>query len=563
MMPEKPRYPRYKMRPLHVGLSVLAALLITGGLYLAFTNLRNSKAELPANPSGKVWQQVWSDEFNGSGVDGSKWNTLNNNTAGSQYSEDACYMNRNATVGGGVLKLTAKRETVTCGGNNPDGSGKTYYFTSAQVNTRAQDGAMKYKFKQGYIEARMKAPKGNPYWVNFWLGGPLDGSTPGWPDYGEFDVSQIAGIRPDVTFGMFQYKCPSGHCATTPDQFNIKANSAAGVSGAMLDNSSAFNSYSGGTTNFHNYGLWWEGSKLTWYVDGRRVRYFDGQKLYRIEPNGSQTQEKTVAQLGDMSIPMDKVLNNEHSIILGLGFGGSLPIKQGYTGKGTSSGYSNGNLVANIPGTLEVDYVRVFQLANAPSAPSSQPQSAPPSSNGSEDDGEGGFTPSGDYLSEDDSIFADAPEVEDTEGIEVSVAEDNTVVDGDTVITPQLATDPSAQQNVKYVEFLVNDKLRSKVTKAPFTFDTTTLPDGTYNLTEKVYYKDGKVQVRTAYIVVRNKKPLPPLTKSTAKAGTSHTVWWMVGGTIVALLLVVLIIPRTRQIITGFIGRVLHRNNPY
>jgi hypothetical protein len=348
---------------------------------------------LPPLASGQQWNLAWGDEFNGSSVDTGKWNVQNNSNYGSSNHEDECYEAANVSEGGGVLNLNARRQTVSCGGTNPDTGNSTYYFTSGMITTRAQGGPMNYKFKQGYIEARMRAPKGNPYWPAFWLASPGDGSTPGWPDYGEFDISEIYGARPDATFGTMHYACTSGACQTAANVYNIASGSAyGGLSnyGTQMNDANTFDSYSGATTSFHTYGLLWEANHITWYVDGRAVRYFDGKGVYRYESNGSTTLENSVCS-GAMACPtidMSTVFNYEHSIIFNLAFGGNGPRYSyyGYTGQDTASGYSNGNLVATIPDSMQIDYVHVYQAGAVPTPP---PTTPPPSGGGG---GTGGTT---------------------------------------------------------------------------------------------------------------------------------------------------------------------------
>jgi beta-glucanase (GH16 family) len=125
-------------------------------------------------PTGKVWNQVWADEFNSAAIDANKWNVQHSSNYGSGNHEDACYLKDNVIESGGSLRITAQKQKVSCGGTNPDLSNSTYYFTSGMVTTREQGGSMKYKFTQGYIEARIKAPKGNPYWPAFWLVPTMD-----------------------------------------------------------------------------------------------------------------------------------------------------------------------------------------------------------------------------------------------------------------------------------------------------------------------------------------------------------------------------------------------------
>ncbi len=309
----------------------------------------------------------WADEFNGSAVDASKWNMFDNSNYGSGNNEDQCFFARNASVSNGTLKLTAKRETVTCGSKNPDGPDNTYFFTSAFLTTRAQSGSLKMKFRYGYVEASIKHPKGNPFWSGFWLVGPGDGSTPGWPDYGEFDISEILPIRPDITHGTLWYTSTSGSATQTASNvYNLVTKSASSSSSnqGTLQTAANFATYDGPTTSrFIRLGFLWEPNRVVWYVDGVAVRSFDGNKLIRYDAAGNATVEKTVG----VDLPQPKTdwatfFAYEHSIHLNLSVGGAFAKYEGYTGgENGSGGYNDGNLIANLPGSMEVDYVRVFQ----------------------------------------------------------------------------------------------------------------------------------------------------------------------------------------------------------
>lgn len=491
--------PRRKLRAVHFHFGLATALLIGLGLFIWVSGQKETAyAGPPAAPTNKIWELKWSDEFSGSSVDTGKWNVQENSNYGASNHEDQCYKAGNVSVSGGVLKIAAQRQTISCGATNPDTGNSTYYFTSGMVTTRAQGGSMKYKFKQGYIEARVKAPKGNPYWPAFWLVGPSDGSTPGWPDYGEFDIFELYGIRPDITNGALHYKCTKGdgHCKTAPTWYNIKTDSSYGGTstlGTQITSQSAMDAYSGGTSDYQTYGFLWEADKIHWYVNGRMYRYFDGTNLYRIEQNGSQTLETSTSTLGSPAIPFSTVFAYDHSIILNLAVGGDGPRYSyyGYTGYDTSGGYVNGNYVAVDPGVMEVDYVRVYQLADAPVA-------TPPPSNGGGGQEEQTPAPA---PSEDSQA---ATTVESTTGETVTVASDQAVVSGDVVVDPALATNQDVQAEVVKVQYYVNGILELTVDKPPFQFDTTRLPNGLYTLREQVYYKDGTTSEKSAIITVRN-----------------------------------------------------------
>ncbi len=281
---------------------------------------------------GATWRGIWSDDFSGTAVDATKWNVPNSSNFGSGNNEDECYLGANVTVAGGTLRLTGRRQTVTGCGSNPDG-GSSYYFTSGMVTSRAQGGSLKMKFRQGYLEAQMRVPRGNIYWPAFWLAGAGDGSSPGWPAYGEVDITEIYGSRPDVSESNFHRT--GGNIGSRNHNVTSPPSSATGVN---VNPPNPF--VTGGTNGWHRYGIKWSANRLDWFIDGVLVRSYTGSSA------------------NDTS-----ALGYEKSIILNLAMGGDGPRypDHGFTGQESGAGYSNGNLVADLPGTMEVDYVRLWQ----------------------------------------------------------------------------------------------------------------------------------------------------------------------------------------------------------
>ncbi len=282
---------------------------------------------------GAVWQNKFDENFDGSAVSTARWNVQNNSNYGGGNNEDQCYMAANTTVSGGTLKMVGKRQTVSCGSLNPDTGNNTYYFTSGMVTTRKQGGDLKYKYRHGYTEARVKLPLGNLYWGAYWLVGAGDGSSPSWPAYGEFDIFEQLGAWPDKVESNFHKTGGNigarGHCVNNPPSstcpLNIKPPNPL---------------VAGGTNNWHTYGFNWTANKLQWFIDGVLVR----------EHTATTTEELTA-------------LGYEHSIHMNLAMGGAGPAWHGYTGRECSDGasYCDGNLNADLPGTMEIDYVKVWQ----------------------------------------------------------------------------------------------------------------------------------------------------------------------------------------------------------
>ncbi len=177
----------------------------------------------------------------------------------------------------------------------------------------------------------MRVPRGNLYWPAFWLADPLDGSSPRWPDYGEIDISEIYGSRPDVTESNFWRA--NGDVGAGNHNVN---NPPSGANGININPPNAY--LAGGTTGWHRYGINWTGSKLQWFIDGVLVRTFNAS---------------TNADL--------LALGYEKSIIVNLALGGDGPGYHGYNGGESGGTYNNGNLAADLPGVMEIDYVRLFQ----------------------------------------------------------------------------------------------------------------------------------------------------------------------------------------------------------
>ena len=71
---------------------------------------------------------------------------------------------------------------------------------------------------------------------------------------------------------------------------------------------------------------------------------------------------------------------------------------------------------------------------------------------------------------------------------------------------PAVLQTTDAAQNIKKVEYSLNGKLVATATQPPFsyTLDTRHIRNGTYKLTVKTYYKDGRIDSTDSSIVVKN-----------------------------------------------------------
>lgn len=128
------------------------------------------------------WTLVGGDEFDGPGLDTSKWKPYHN-TYGDGNNELACLTPDNVRQGGGSLKITAERETVACPG------GTTESYTSGFIGSR-ETGT--YYPKYARFEIRAKLPHAQGLWPAFWLR-HRNGASTAEVDIMEYFHSQVPG----------------------------------------------------------------------------------------------------------------------------------------------------------------------------------------------------------------------------------------------------------------------------------------------------------------------------------------------------------------------------------
>lgn len=201
----------------------------------------------------------WSEEFTGTALNTAVWT---HDTGGGTWGngELECYQAKNVSVSGGFLTISAKKETVTCGGGS-------YSYTSSRITT-----ARKKAFTYGRLEMRAKLPAGKGMWPAFWMLGadlyqysgtynpakpnePLwptgtSGAGSQWPNSGEIDIMEAVGSATGIstTTGTLHYSNTLG-VYTHPTQW-----------------------YTSTTTklsdNFHVYAVDWTPTSIAWSLDG-------------------------------------------------------------------------------------------------------------------------------------------------------------------------------------------------------------------------------------------------------------------------------------------------------
>lgn len=252
---------------------------------------------LCATVLGQYGHLAWSDEFDGTELDRSKWTPQYGD--GSQYgipgwgnNELQSYTDSpsNLFVQNGRLNIVAQKQ-----GNQ---------YTSARIRTLGNG-----EFTYGRMEASIKVPTaGQGLWPAFWML-PTDSPYGGWAAGGEIDIAEwINGM--DVAHGTLH------HGSAWPSN---------------QQTTGSFNPAGGAITGFHTYAIEWDPDEIRWYFDG--VLYSQKNLNQWFSENAP----------GDAEAPFDW---NFH-FILNLAIGGNWP------------GYPNSS--TPFPASLEVDWVRVWK----------------------------------------------------------------------------------------------------------------------------------------------------------------------------------------------------------
>ncbi len=182
---------------------------------------------------------VWQDEFDTDGSpDVEKWNyDIGTGSNGWGNNESQYYTDRtdNVTIGDGVLKITAKKESF-------EGSD----YTSARLKTEG-----KFDFTYGRVDVKAKLPSGGGAWPAIWMLGS-NFSTVGWPKCGEMDIMEYVANNPGTIQSAIH--TPSSSGAT----INVKSTSIINE-----------------TSEFHIYSVIWSDKNIKFLVDGEEFYTYD------------------------------------------------------------------------------------------------------------------------------------------------------------------------------------------------------------------------------------------------------------------------------------------------
>ena len=179
-----------------------------------------------ADPTGTGWNLAFSEDFDGTSVDTTKWTYRTDVKAYSAQRPE------NVTVAGNVMSINLKQESYA--GKNFTGGG----LVSIQ------------RFRYGYYETRAKVNHGGGWHSAFWMMAGDGGTTIPADRRTEIDGFEIDSISP------------------TKLRHNVITWTAAATQGPVYVTSNVYDIGMDLSVDWHTYGVDWEESGVKYYVDG-------------------------------------------------------------------------------------------------------------------------------------------------------------------------------------------------------------------------------------------------------------------------------------------------------
>jgi beta-glucanase (GH16 family) len=197
-------------------------------------------------PDVRNMKLIFEDNFNESVLNSSKWVPCywwNTNGCSNTGNKELQWFTPDEILPqGNYLRLRARKRDFKAS------DGITYNYTSGIITTDrfGSSGSPRFAFKYGYVEARLKVPKGQGLWPAFWLL-PVDHS---WPP--EIDILEVLGHEPNKVYTTFHWRDSGG------------VHRSAGQPWVGPDFSA----------DWHTFAVRWQPDSIIWYVDGvERFRY--------------------------------------------------------------------------------------------------------------------------------------------------------------------------------------------------------------------------------------------------------------------------------------------------
>jgi len=185
----------------------------------ALTSTAATSMTYPVPPAiDASWKLTFDDEFNGTGVDWTKWQDGGRNWGSGGNGEEQAYLPGKCSVSHGLLQIRA---------DTTPANGKRY--SSCMLNTMDT-----FQQTYGYFEFRGKISRGRGFWPAFWLYESANGGAP------EIDVMENLGH--DTTTYYMTYHSDAGQQEQAYHGIDLAA-------------------------AFHTYAVKWVPGSITFYLD--------------------------------------------------------------------------------------------------------------------------------------------------------------------------------------------------------------------------------------------------------------------------------------------------------
>lgn len=258
----------------------------------------------PLTAAQPAYQLVWEDEFDGQALDDASWTP--------QIGDGSFY----GIPGWGNNELqyyTDRPENIQVGGGTLKIIARRENFAGHQYTSARLRTIGNLEFTYGKVEASMKLPSTPGIWPAFWML-PTNSPYGGWASSGEIDVMESVNYA-DTIHGTIHHGGP------WPENVHTGGTYAPGTDFSQ---------------GFHTYTVEWEPDRIRWYVDGNLYRSLNSSSWFSIAAPDNER------------APFDSPFH----LLLNVAVGGNFP--------------GNPNGASQFPQTLEVDWVRVYQLEQSP-----------------------------------------------------------------------------------------------------------------------------------------------------------------------------------------------------
>ena len=254
------------------------------------------------------WVPVWSDEFNGTSIDRSKWSNVVDGYGGGNnelqfYSDSPKY----SFVKDGNINISIYRDPHTTV------DGKTQPYSSARLRT-----IYRGEWTYGRVEIRAKLPSGQGIWPALWML-PTNSPYGGWAAGGEIDIMESTGSDVGTTIGTLHFGDKWPRNKYKGNKTKITGKNAA--------------------EDFHIYAVEWKKDEIRWFLDGRKWQTINKKHWFSEGARKSDT------------APFDTPFH----LIFNVAAGGHF-----FNGPGQDP---NKLPDSAFPQTMLIDYVRVSQWA--------------------------------------------------------------------------------------------------------------------------------------------------------------------------------------------------------